>query len=80
MPYAINVFNIKVNGVTQNGNIDIGPTVHNSHTANSKMMGACFTLGDLSFANSVMATGVNDSDISDQGQVANPSSPIATPL
>jgi hypothetical protein len=80
MPYAINVFNIKVNGVTQNGSLDIGPTVHNSHTANSKTIGACFTLGDLSFANSVMATGVNDSDISDQDQIANPSAPVTGQL
>ncbi|WP_032680416.1 spore germination protein, partial [Bacillus subtilis] len=34
MPYQINIANIKINGVTQNGNIDVGPTVHNSHTAN----------------------------------------------
>ncbi|MEN9094622.1 spore germination protein, partial [Bacillus subtilis] len=33
MPYQINIANIKINGVTQNGNIDVGPTVHNSHTA-----------------------------------------------
>lgn len=40
MPYQINIANIKINGVTQNGNIDVGPTVHNSHTANSKYFGA----------------------------------------
>lgn len=45
MPYQINVVNIKVNGATQNGNVDIGQTVQNSHTANSKFVGANFSLG-----------------------------------
>ncbi|WP_250621757.1 spore germination protein, partial [Bacillus subtilis] len=54
MPYQINIANIKINGVTQNGNIDVGPTVHNSHTANSKYFGANFSLGDLSPTSSLL--------------------------
>ncbi|MCA1038290.1 spore germination protein [Bacillus infantis] len=80
MPYAINIFNIKTNGVTQNGNLDIGPTVHNSHTANSKMVGVCFTLGDISCANSLGVSNYIDPDVSDQDQIANPSAPISNQL
>ncbi|NYE08695.1 hypothetical protein F4694_005544 [Bacillus niacini] len=77
MPYQINIFNIKVNGANQNGNIDIGPTVHNSHTANSKFIGANFSLGDFSPTFSQMNSGMLDTDVSDQDQIANPSMPIA---
>ncbi|RWZ52375.1 spore germination protein [Halobacillus fulvus] len=80
MPYAINIFNMKTNGVTQNGNVDIGPTVHNSHTANSKFYGANFSLGDFSPTGSCMGNGVLDSDVSDQGQIANPSQPFTNQL
>ncbi|WP_313800621.1 spore germination protein [Cytobacillus sp.] len=80
MPYQINIFNIKVNGATQNGNIDIGPTVHNSHTANSKFVGANFSLGDFSPTFSQMNSVIIDTDVSDQDQIANPSMPIANQL
>ncbi|WP_082232579.1 spore germination protein [Halobacillus massiliensis] len=75
MPFLINIFNMKTNGVTQNGNIDIGATVHNSHTANSKYFGANFSLGDCAPACSTILNGVLDTDVSDQDQVANPSQP-----
>lgn len=80
MPYFINIFNIKTNGVTQNGNLDIGATIHNSHTANSKYIGANFTLGDLSPSTSFMGNGYLDTDISDQDQIATPSMPISNQL
>lgn len=60
MPYQINIFNIKVNGITQNGNLDVGPTVHNSHTANSKNFGVNFSLGDFSPSSSLQNTGIFD--------------------
>lgn len=75
MPYQINVVNIKINGNTQNGNIDIGSTVHNSHTSNTKLFGANFSQGDFSPTLSQMNTGNIDSDVSDQDQNANPSLP-----
>lgn len=76
MPFQINIFNIKINGMTQNGNFDFGPVVHNSHTANTKLFGANFSLGDLSPVSSQMNTGVLDPDVSDQDQISNPSLPI----
>ncbi|MDQ0243109.1 hypothetical protein J2S09_000645 [Bacillus fengqiuensis] len=80
MPFQINIFNIITNGVTQNGNIDIGPTIHNSHTANSKFFGANFSLGDFSPTGSLMNTGVLDPDVSDQDQIANPAIPITNQI
>ena len=78
MPFLINIANMKTNGVTQNGNIDIGATVHNSHTANTKLFGANFALGDFSPPIGTIVTGIIDPDISDQDQIANPSMPVAT--
>ncbi|HET7580692.1 MAG TPA: spore germination protein [Bacillales bacterium] len=77
MPYFIQFFNMKTNGVNMNGNIDIGPTVQNSHTANTKSIGANFNIGDFTAAASLMANCNVDPDISDQDQNANPSLPIA---
>ncbi|WP_442598383.1 spore germination protein [Neobacillus sp. D3-1R] len=80
MPYQINIFNIKVNGMTNNANVDVGPTVHNSHTSNMKFVGTNFSLGDISPSASQINSGMIDPDISDQGQIANPSAPIANQL
>lgn len=80
MPLQINVFNINTNGVTQNGSIDIGTTTHNSHTANSKLFGANFSLGDFSPTSSWMNTGVLDPDVSDQDQIANPAIPVTNQI
>ncbi len=80
MPFIINVNNIKVNGVNNIGNIDIGAAVHNSHTANTKLFGANFALGDLSLTTSNMLNGIFDPDLSDQDQIANPSAPVVNQL
>ncbi|QED46192.1 spore germination protein [Cytobacillus dafuensis] len=80
MPSVINILNLKVNGTTQNGNIDIGPTVHNSHTANSKFFGSNNSFGDFSPTCSFLNTGTIDPDVSDQDQIANPSFPISNLL
>ncbi|HET7658160.1 MAG TPA: spore germination protein [Bacillales bacterium] len=77
MPYSINIINMKTNGVTMNGNIDIGPTLHNSHTANTKSVGANLSLGDLSPSSSLMFNNNFDPDLNDQNQIANPSAPFA---
>ncbi|MBT2733202.1 spore germination protein [Bacillus sp. ISL-7] len=74
MSNQINIFNLHVNGMAQNASINIGRTLHNSHTANLKLFGANFSMGDYSPANSVIITVTQDSDISDQGQNENPSS------
>ncbi|WP_458414840.1 spore germination protein [Schinkia sp. CFF1] len=80
MPLQINVVNIKINGITQNGNIDVGSTVQNSHTANTKFYGANFSLGDIAPSSSVINSASLDPDVSDQDQIANPSMPIANQI
>lgn len=70
----IKIFNLLVNGITQNANINIGRTLQNSHTSNMKLYGTNFSMGDFSPAKSLIITVVQDSDISDQGQTKNPSS------
>lgn len=77
MPFLININIIKTNGITQNGNIDIGGTIQNSHTANGKFIGVSFSQGDLSPTAELSVNNVLDPDVSDQGQVANPSAPTA---
>lgn len=80
MPYFINIFNIKSNGITQNGNMDIGATIHNSHTANTKFIGANISLGDFSPSSSFMGNSSVDPDISDQDQIFNPSLPMTNQI
>jgi 2-keto-3-deoxy-6-phosphogluconate aldolase len=48
MSNQINIFNLHVNGMTQNANIGIGTILQNSHTANVKLYGANFSMGDFS--------------------------------
>jgi hypothetical protein len=74
MSNQINIFNLHVNGMAQNASINIGRTLHNSHTANLKLFGANFSMGDFSPANAQIIQVVQDSDTSDQGQSENPSS------
>ncbi|MBM7714629.1 spore germination protein [Siminovitchia sp. FSL H7-0308] len=77
MPYFINILTMKTNGITKNGNLDIGAVIQNSHTANTKFIGANLSLGDLSPSTSLMGNGSIDTDISDQDQIATPSFPIS---
>lgn len=76
MPFQINVFNIKTNALNNNANISLGPSVQNSHTANTKWVGTNMAFGDLSPTGSLSSNGVADVDISDQGQIANPSGQV----
>ncbi|UOQ45087.1 spore germination protein [Halobacillus salinarum] len=78
MPFLINVFNVKTNGVTQNANLDFGGIVQNSHTANSKNIGINFSNGDLSSSASCMANSYFDTSLTDQDQNANPSPPFTS--
>jgi len=73
MPCNINVQNFNANGVTENANLDIGNNVQNSHTANSKSVGACFSFGNTSPSVAHMLNNNCDPDISDQGQIDNTS-------
>lgn len=76
MPFQINIFNIKTNAINNNGNIDFGPIVQNSHTSNTKLIGTNMAFGDLSPATSGHINNYADVDVSDQDQITNPSLPI----
>jgi hypothetical protein len=69
MPFQINILNFKINGAAQNGNVDIGPTVHNSHTANSKLQGINASYGDTSPTEAMMENLLNDPDVNDQTSI-----------
>ena len=64
------VHNMKTNIITQNGNINLGSTVQNSHTSNLKVAGASFSFGDHSCVNEVQK----------QMKVLNVTKDEATPL
>ncbi|WP_428911581.1 spore germination protein [Niallia sp. Krafla_26] len=74
MSNQIKIYNLVVNGLTQNANIDVGRNIQNSHTSNLKLSGANFSMGNFSPAKALINTNVQDPDISDQGQIGNPSS------
>ncbi|MEK1829985.1 spore germination protein [Priestia megaterium] len=43
MGCIINIENIVTNGLKDNSNVSVGCVVQNSHTANTKSVGACFS-------------------------------------
>jgi hypothetical protein len=45
------VHQMKTNIISQNGNINIGSSIQNSHTSNLKAVGATFSFGDDSCIN-----------------------------
>jgi Spore germination protein gerPA/gerPF len=45
------IHQMKTNIIAQNGNINFGASVQNSHTSNLKVVGAAFSFGDHSCAN-----------------------------
>ncbi|MFE0625046.1 spore germination protein [Priestia aryabhattai] len=73
MPYFIIVGNVLTNSITQNGNLDFGHRLHNSHKANSKLVWTCFSFDNTSSLVAHMINNNCDPDISDQGQVDNTS-------
>lgn len=66
-----NVHHMDTGIITENGNINFGSTVQNSHTSNLKAAGAAFTFGDGSFIfqhqNKTKVVGINN-----QAQSENP--------
>jgi hypothetical protein len=68
MSNQINISNLHVNGMAQNASINIGGVLHNSHTANVKLFGANFSMGDFSPSSSLIITVIQE------GQNKSPSS------
>ncbi|CEG29359.1 spore germination protein [Bacillus sp. B-jedd] len=63
------VYRMNTKVIAQNGNINVGSTVQNSHTANVKVAGACFAFGDgskvVEYQNEVNVVDVNKSEQSE---------------
>jgi hypothetical protein len=70
MPVNVNVFNVKVNSITNNGSLNVGPVIHNSHSARTKLFGGNSTIGDESPAEAFMKNAVHDADFVDQSDIA----------
>ncbi|MGG1574800.1 spore germination protein [Fictibacillus sp. NRS-1165] len=68
MRYSFKIGKIIINGMTQNGNLDIGTTIQNSHTANTKSVGAVVAFGDCSDACAYMININEDNDENDMSQ------------
>lgn len=48
MQASIKITNMIVNSLSNNANINFGPSLQNSHTANTKQIGGNFAFGDHS--------------------------------
>ena len=46
MSFSISIGCFKVNSINNNANINVGPTVQDSNTANSKQVGCTINFGD----------------------------------
>ncbi|WP_100330668.1 spore germination protein [Bacillus xiapuensis] len=80
MPSIINIYSLKINNISNNGSINIGDALHNSHTANTKSQGANSSFGDISPTESNMENVFIDPDVNDMGDIANPANVNAAQL
>ncbi|MBA4537976.1 spore germination protein [Bacillus aquiflavi] len=80
MQTVINIYSLKINNISSNGSINIGETLHNAPTANSKTQGHNASYGDLSPTNAAMESVFIDPDVNDQGDIANPSPVISNQM
>ncbi|RST72024.1 spore germination protein [Siminovitchia acidinfaciens] len=78
MPTNINIYSLKINSISNNGSLNIGDVLHNSHTANSKSQGVNSSYGDTSPTTAGMENVYIDPDVNDQGDIATPANVNAT--
>ncbi|MBM7644649.1 hypothetical protein JOD45_000842 [Scopulibacillus daqui] len=71
MSFIFNIRNIKINNMSHNASVIIGPGYHNSHTASSKSQGGNNSIGDQSPVSGLFNNQLYDPDINDQSEVAN---------
>ncbi len=72
MPIFINIYSIKINSIATNGAFNIGESLLNSPTANTKSQGQNASFGDVSPTSSGMENVFIDPDMNDMNEVANP--------
>lgn len=78
MPFSVNVFNLKVNSIASNGSLNLGPVIHNSHSARSKSFGSNSSVGDQSPTKALMSNHIKDPDFIDQSDVQTKDNAYAT--
>lgn len=67
MPNVFNVFNIRINNVSNGGAVNFGDTLFNNNAANQKAVGGNTIMGDASPSLNNDTNLVNDQDVEDQG-------------
>jgi hypothetical protein len=80
MPFLINIGVMKTNGLTTNGNLDIGAAVHNSNMSNTKSVGTSQVFGDLSPSLCFKTNGFLDVSLFEQDQILSPTAPITNQI
>jgi hypothetical protein len=63
MSWSIQVTNFKVKSLSNNANINYGPTYQNSHTTNSTIIGSNFNFGDNCI---ISSTNITNSSVNDK--------------
>lgn len=72
MQTVINIYSLKIHNISSNGSINIGESLHNSPTANTKSQGQNASYGDFAPPHAQMENVFIDPDLNDQGDIANP--------
>lgn len=66
---TITIFSIKINNISQNASVNIGESLHNSHSAPNKITGYNAAYGDCSPTTANMKTIYIDPDVNDQNEI-----------
>jgi hypothetical protein len=66
---TITILSIKINSISHNASVNIGESLHNSHSANSKSTGMNSSYGDYTPTSSNMRNIYIDPDVNDQNEV-----------
>ncbi|MDF2903389.1 MAG: hypothetical protein K0S25_1027 [Bacillus sp. (in: firmicutes)] len=80
MQTVINIFNLKINSISNNGSLNIGEALHNAPTANTKSQGHNASFGDFAPPTAAMENVFIDPDMNDQGDIANPANVISNQI
>ncbi|WP_248930544.1 spore germination protein [Paenibacillus hamazuiensis] len=80
MPSVINIFYMKINSIASNGSVNIGESLHNSPTANTKSQGLNASYGDTAPPQANMKNIYIDPDVNDMGEVASKDTAISSQI
>ncbi|SEB42810.1 spore germination protein [Paenibacillus sp. GP183] len=69
MQPVINIYTLKINSISGNASVNIGESLHTSHTSNTKSTGANMSYGDEAPSIATMKNLYVDPDEYDQTQI-----------